>query len=208
VFFFLMPPVHTALPALLAWVGGALFTAKMLLNPFASAKSPWEITERGWARRLPVEVIMANDLPVMLDSRVRGHITYGQNPFVLLYFLDQHAWPPEPEGMWISGAGRADVIVRSVDPLDRLSITATSPIRTTLVASAGAAESTVPITPGATVTFDLPVTGVKGFRSYFYLLSARSTDGFVPRLSDPSSHDDRNLGVQLRFQAVNTVAGK
>ena len=66
--FFLMPPLGSAAPALLAWLGGALFTAKILVNPFASAKFTWQITERGFARRLPVELTMAPDLPVMLDT--------------------------------------------------------------------------------------------------------------------------------------------
>ena len=69
--------------------------------------------------------------------------------------------------------------------------------------SAGGAERTIAIEPGAPVAFDLPVSGVRGFHNYSYLLSARSTEGFVPRLLDPASHDDRNLGVQLQFQAVN-----
>ncbi len=198
--FFLMPPLTSAMPVLLTWIGGALFTAKMLVNPFATARSPWEIVERGWARRLPVELTMAGDLPAMLAQPPRGQIRYGRNPGTTLYFLDQHAFPPEPEGMWIAGSGRADIIVRCSEPLDHLTITASSPIKTALIVSAGAAELTVPLTPGANATFDLPLSGVKGFRSYYYLLSARSTEGFTPRLNDPTSRDNRNLGVQIAFQ--------
>jgi hypothetical protein len=33
---------HVTLPGLLAWLGGALFTAKMLVNPFYAAKFTWE----------------------------------------------------------------------------------------------------------------------------------------------------------------------
>ena len=206
--FFLMPPLTSAVPALLAWTVGALFTAKMLVNPFGSASRPWETVERGWARRLPVELTMALDLPLRLAQPIRGRILYGHDPFVQLYFLDQNAWPPEPEGMWVSGSGRADVIVRSVDALDHLSVTANARVRTTLIVSAGSAEKTIPIEPGTPATFDLPVFGVRGFRSHAYLLSARSTEGFVPRLHDPGSKDDRNLGVQISFQAVNAPAGK
>ena len=46
--FFLMPPLGSTLPALLAWVGGALFTAKMLVNPFVAAKFTWETTSAAW----------------------------------------------------------------------------------------------------------------------------------------------------------------
>ena len=106
--FFVMPPFETASVAVLAWIGGALFTAKMVVNPFYSAKFTWEATQRGWARRLPVELTMANDLPVMLDPAIKARIPYGRGPIVLLYFLDQHAYPPEPDGMWVSGSGRAE----------------------------------------------------------------------------------------------------
>ena len=104
--FFILPPFEGSASALIAFSGGALFTAKMVVNPLYSAKFTWEATERGWARRLPVELTMANDLPVMLDPSIKGRIPYGHDPAVLLYFLDQHAFPPEPHGMWISGSGR------------------------------------------------------------------------------------------------------
>ena len=52
--FFLIPPLGSASPGVLAWIGGALFTAKMLINPFAAAKFTYLTTERGPARRLPV----------------------------------------------------------------------------------------------------------------------------------------------------------
>ena len=206
--FFLMPPIETALPGLLAWLGGALFTAKMLVNPFVAAKFTWETTERGWARRLPVELTMANDLPVRLAQPLRAHILYPQPnnmPTVLLYFLDQHAFPPEPDGMWIAGDGRAEIIVRTDRPIDHLSASAYSPIQTVFIVSAGAETMTIPMKPRVRVYFDLPMSGVKGFRSWDYLLSARSTEGFTPRLQDPNLHDDRNLGVQMTFTAVVAV---
>ena len=192
---------------MLAWIGGALFTAKMLMNPFAAAKFTWEATERGWARRLPVELTMANDLPVRLAQPPRAHILYGHEgdvPTVLLYFLDQHAYPPEPDGMWIAGDGRADIIVRTDRPIHHLTVTAFSPIQTIFSASAGGPTVTVPIRPRTSVTFDLPVSGVQGFRSWSYLLSASSTEGFIPHLLNPADpqHDGRNLGVQMKFTAV------
>ena len=79
-------------PAILAWIGGALFTAKMLVNPFVAAKFPYLTTERGFARRLPVELTMANDLPIVLIAGPRAHSWFND---VLLYFLDEHAYPPE-----------------------------------------------------------------------------------------------------------------
>lgn len=211
VLFFLMPravPWH----AVLAFAGGALFTAKILVNPFVSAKNTWEIAERGFARRLPVELTMANDLPVMLAQPPRGHIPYRNGREVLLYFLDPHAFPPEPVGhaadgatlwgMWISGSGRAEVIVRADYRVEAIEVEAASPIRTVLTVSFGATPVTVTLEPQKTSTFTVRASGVRGWKDYNYLLTARSTEGFIPHLVDPTSTDYRNLGAQLRFRPV------
>ena len=202
--FFITPPLGSTLPGLVAWLGGALFTAKMLIDPFGAAKHPNDITAKGFARRLPVEITMANDLPIMLEG-ARAHSWFHD---VLLYFLDEHAYNPEPpapdgqEYLWIAGDGRADILMRCEWPIDHLTITADSPIKTTFVVSAGAGQSTIPIAPGRPVTFDVPASGMRDYRSYAYLLSARSSDGFTPRLLDPASSDARNLGVRIRFTPV------
>ena len=201
--FFIVPPLSGSWAGLLAWAGGALFTAKMVVNPFVAAKFTWEATERGFARQLPVELTMANDLPVRLDTSLRARIPYGQNPTVFLYFLDRHAFPPEPPGMWVAGDGRADIIVRSVDPIDHLTVTARSPIRTTFSMSMGAGTVTRTIGPKTSVTFDVPASGVRGLNSYAYLMTALSSDGFTPRVQDPSSGDDRNLSVLVNFSVTS-----
>jgi hypothetical protein len=201
VLFFLVPPLGSALPGMVAWIGGALFTARMLVNPFVAAKFTWELTERGMARRLPVEVTMAQDLPVMLAQPLRGRVQYGHDPFLLLYFLDQNAFPPEPAGMWVSAAGRADIIVRAVDPIHHLAIEAESPIRTTLTVSIGAGEVAIDLEPRTVVTFDVPAAGVRSQFGYAYLMHAQASEGFVPHLL-VGNGDYRNLGAQMRFRPV------
>jgi hypothetical protein len=203
--FFLLPPLTATTPAIVAWIGGALVTAKMVVNPFVTAKFPYDPPERGFARRFPVELTMANDLPIMLDTP-RAHLWFSD---VMLYFLDHHAYVPEVidrttgrQGIWIAGDGRADIIVRCEWPIDHLTVTAESRVRTTFSATMGARRSTVAIEPGKPVTFDVSASGVRGLNSYAYLLSARSTDGFTPHLLDPSSDDYRNLGVLITFKAV------
>jgi hypothetical protein len=199
--FFLIPPAAGAWLGMLAWVGGALFTAKMLANPFVAAKYTWLTTEKGPVRRLPVELTMANDLPVMLAQPLRGHVHYGpydENGF-LLYFLDQNSWPPEPQGMWISGSGRTDVIVRTVKPVDRIVAELQSPIHTTVTVAMGDKPVTVMLKPGVMATISVPASGVRGLQSYAYLLTVRSTDAFIPHLIDPANPDYRNLGAQMRF---------
>jgi hypothetical protein len=205
VVFFLVPPLRSMTAPVVAGIGGALFTAHMLMHPFVTAKYTYLMSESGPARILPVELTMPNDLPVALSSApVRAHIPYGDDPVMLLYFLDQNAFPPEPMGMWV-GNHRADIIVRTEDPLDHLVITAESPIQTTLTVSAGAEAVTVPIAPNAPVHFNVPARGVRGFQSYEYLMSAKASEAFVPHLLDPKSGDYRTLGAQLRFSAVRAV---
>ena len=208
--FFLTPPLASAIPPLIAWVGGAMFTAKMLVNPFVAAKFPNQTTERGFARRLPVELTMANDLPIMLEG-LRAHAWISD---VLMYFLDEHAYYPERidsdghQGVWIAGDGRADILVRCEWPIDHLMMTAESRIPTIFFVSMGEAESQVRLEPNKPRTFDVPAAGVRDLRSYAYLLSARSSGGFTPHLQDPSTDDKRNLGVLIRFTAVPKSAPK
>ncbi len=205
--FFLIPPLPSAAPGVLAWAVGALFTAKMLVNPFVAAKFPYQTTERGAARRLPVELTMANDLPIMLDP-YRSHLLYGQEPArVLLYYLDNNASTPEPGiGIWVGGGGRADILVRASQPVAALRMTVESPIHTTFTASAGGPVIVMVIAPQTPITFDVPVEGVRGWHDYSWLLSVRSSDGFVPHLFDPASKDSRNLGALMRFSAIVPTA--
>ncbi|HYM24132.1 MAG TPA: hypothetical protein VEU08_13025, partial [Vicinamibacterales bacterium] len=188
--FFLVPSVSMA-PALIAWIGGALFTAKMLVDPFWAAKYTYDIPARGFARRLPVELTMAGDLPIDLD-RARSRVPYGP---MYLYFLDEHAYPPElagddPQpGVWVGGAGRADIIVRSDHPLDHFAMTAEAPIRTTLTVSAGSTVRTIVIERGKRISFDVPVSDVRELYGYACLLRAQSSGGFIPHLLDGKSDD-------------------
>jgi len=212
--FFLMPASASIVPALIAWIGGSLFVAKMVLNPFVAAKFPWESPERGFARKLPVELRMANDLPVRLAQPLRAPVEYRRDPLLKLYFLDRHAWPPEeagtnPDGstrhaMWISGGGRADIIVRCANPVYHFAVTVESPIPTVFTVSAGAAEKTITLQPSTRVEFLLPADGIRDVRSYAYLVSARSSEGFIPRLMEPGNTDARNLGASMTLQAITT----
>lgn len=205
VLFFLTPPIESSATALLAWLGGALFTAKMLVNPFVAAKFPYQTTERGFARLLPVEITMANDLPIMLIAGPRAHTWFRDT---LLYFLDEHAYPPEVidaeghTGVWIAGDGRADIIMRCEWPIDHLRMTVISPVPTVFIVSGGSTRSRIALTPDKPVTFDLPVSGVRDLRSYAYLLSAQSTEGFVEHLRNPASKDYRNLGALITYTAI------
>ena len=199
---FLMPPMTSVAPGLVTWLIGALFTARMLVNPFAAAKFTWEMYERGMPRRLPVELPMSQDLPVALAQPMRSPIPYS-DPGLRLSFLDQNAWPPEPPGMWISGAGRAEIIFRAERPVRHLLVEAESRIRTTVTVSLGGDDVRVVVEPKKITTFVVPAgSPVPGrYGDSVYLMTTHSSEGFVPHLVDGSA-DYRNLGALLRFRAV------
>ena len=54
-------------------------------------RTPNLVAARGFVRSFPVEVTMANDLPIALDP-ARAHLWFSD---VLLSFLDKHAYIPE-----------------------------------------------------------------------------------------------------------------
>ena len=108
--FFLLPAGRSALPGVILWVAGALFTAQILVDPFVAAKRTWQHAEQGLFRTLPVELTMVNDLPVRLDQG-RSRIPYGSDPTLLLSYLDRNAWRPDTSGIWIAGDARGEIIV-------------------------------------------------------------------------------------------------
>jgi hypothetical protein len=200
-FLFLCPPMHTLRPAIAAWVGGTLFTAHILISPFLSAKRPYLSVEHGALRLLPVELTMVNDLPIMLD-RPRARVPYGRDPQVLLYFLDHNAYLPEPPGIWVAGSSRADLIVRTAFPLQKLTLTLRAPVANTVTVSAGGPATSIEVKPGVPAIVSLEPDGVYARRRWAYLLRVKTRDGFVPRLIEPGSRDARFLGVAIDIAAT------
>jgi hypothetical protein len=185
-------------------VGGAVFIGQILVNPFVSAKSPWIGVQSGPLRRLPVELTMVNDLPVMLEAS-RARVRYGSDPELLLYFLDDHAYRPEPGGLWVAGEAESEIIVRTGEALDRFQVTlrTLAPNRVTLSAGADARE--VEVGPGDVVVVSVPAEAVESGGAYAYLLRIATASGAVPALVDPNSRDRRHLGalIDIRGHRAN-----
>ena len=197
-FFFLTPTLGTIAP-LMAWLGGGLFTAQILLNPFVSADRPYLFVERGLLRTLPVELTMVHALPINLDAP-RSRVSHG-DPAVLLYYLDHNAYLPEPDGVWIAAQKRADIVVRSGPPLFEVVLTLMSPVKNTVSLQMGGAWRQVDLEPGIRRDITLVPDGVYSRRSWAYLLSVRTDNGFVPKLVELGSDDSRFLGVLLNVIA-------
>ena len=196
VLLFLTPPLASVVPAMVAWTGGALFTAHVLVNPFIAAKQPYLIAERGLLRTLPVELTMVDDLPIALDAR-RHRIPYNTEPALLLSLLDQNAYRSDTLEFWTAGRNRADIIVRSQTRLSSVVATLRSPIPNRVTISLGGDEATLDLRPNATAEVPLAPDGIQARGRWGYLLSVRPRTGFTPRLAGQGSPDNRFLGVQV-----------
>ena len=198
VLLFLTPPLGSFAPAIVAWAGGALFTAHVLVNPFVAAKQPYRIAERGLLRALPVELTMVDDLPVALDVG-RHRIPYDTDPALLLSLLDQNAYRPNALEFWVAGRRRADVVVRSPTRLASVSATLRSPVPNRVTISLGGDKATVDLRPGVSVEVSLTPNGVYSRRRWGYVLSVHPRTGFTPRLAGQGAPDNRFLGVLVKL---------
>jgi hypothetical protein len=198
---FLVPPLTGVLPGAIAWIGGALFTAHLIMNPFYASKYVWENTQSAIFRLFPVELTMVNDLPVMLNT-MRARVLYREKPTLLLYHLDDNSFTPEPAGMWIAGASKAEIIVRCDEPLEGFKVTLHSPIANRATLGMGGPSVTVTLEPGRLAEVFLPARGVHSKWSDAYLFVASCERGFIPHLRDSSSKDNRFLGVQINLEPV------
>ena len=199
--FFLIPTARTVLPGVIMWVGGALFVAQILVDPFVAASRPWQNTQRGLFRVLPVELTMVNDLPVQLDQG-RSRIRYGDDPQLLLYYLDDNAWRPEGAGIWVAGESRADIIVRTFPPLAELEITLRSPVANAATVTVDGSRLHTELTPNETMTLRVPIDGVFARGAQTFVLTVETESGFVPQLFRPGSRDGRFLGVQVGLEGI------
>ena len=204
-FLFLTPSLRGLAPVIAAWIGGWLFVGQILVNPFVSAKQPYLAPARGLLRLLPVELTMVRDLPIALDQ-ARARVEYGENPTVQLYFLDRNASLPEPESIWIYGNRRAEIIVRDAVELETITVSARSPIAVDVEIAIGGGRGRMSLEPGIPGSVTIRPGGVYSRQSWAYLLRVTTSAGFVPRLRDPDSDDNRFLGAVISLTVVPVEA--
>jgi hypothetical protein len=215
--FLVLIPTGIAMPsALTAFVGGALCTAQIVLNPFFVSLPPGgEHTKRGTLRLFPIELTLLHDLPVAQQrERMRQPIgppdPAGQT---FAYFLDDNTFNPEetpPKSgdwwFWVKGAAKADVVLRApVAPLAHAKWVSKTIVRLNVEIRNGEVQNRVTVATGREsrmlnmapgelqkVVLDVP-QGVPFRRdvqptSYLYNLSVKTTHGFVPFLLEPCAN--------------------
>jgi hypothetical protein len=199
---FLMPPVESLAAVLMPWAIGALFTARIALNPFYSSFNPASHTESGPQRLLPVEMTLLNNLPI--TTRIeRVRVWFGTAPRFQVYFLDDNAYPREGEAFWMRGDSRADLMLKAVEPATKLRLTVNGGSTAVRVAArVSGASVSKDVAPGESAWLELPLPPgfpYQGARTWSVTLSV--SGGFVPMFTE-GSRDNRFLGVMVKPELV------
>ena len=217
-FLLLTPPLSGLGAAGVALTVGALFTSKILLNPWYASFNPGDHMKAGPLRWLPLELTLLNDLPVAAHPE-RTKQLLGGDPPVLAYFPDDNAYDREPDGwFWVRGRSRAEVILRApvvnagggqfvTKAITRLAIELqNNPFADRVTVSTGRESRTLEMKPDEAARIELEVAAGVPYRrdeqptSYVYVLTIGTTSGTVPFLMAPgASPDSRYLGVRVHI---------
>jgi hypothetical protein len=224
-FLLLIPATAGLGSATAAFLGGTLFTAQIVLNPFYASLRAGEHTKSGPLRLLPIELTLLHDLPVAQDGdRMRKEVGPPSQPQAFAYFPDDNAYNPEqtpPNSrdwwFWVKGDSKAEVVLRApvlslggdkwvTKAITRLNVDVRNGAAANRVTVATGAESqTFDMTPGELKTILLGVPSGVPFRrevqptSYLYMLSITTTAGFVPFLENPCPQRDNCPPGDPRF---------
>ena len=208
VMLFLLPPIESIGLAFAPWLLGALFVAPMVMNPFEAAFKPAGNADRGPLRRLPVELTLLNDLPIMTDP-ARGRIWYGDlglgDPGFIVAFLDDNAFGKEADkSFWIRGESRAEFVIKMDRPIRRAIFTvAAGPVPADVTIAVGRRSQSLHLDAGQSQ--QIALTMPPGFPyekeiqgGLLWKASVSSSSGFTPMFHDPNAKDVRFLGVRVK----------
>jgi hypothetical protein len=212
IFLFLLPPVSSLAVAILPWIVGGIFMAKLVLTPFTTSIAPGTYADAGPLRIFPVELSNLNDLPIVTDRGARigwfgddpDRQAGIQDPGFQIYFLDKNAYR-ENKTFWTRGESRAEFLVKTDRPMKRIIFSVTAgPVATRVRVKLAGRSQDVELTPGETrlVTFAL----IDGFPyidrddrkpRFVWHASVSSSEGFVPLFVE-ASNDNRFLGAHVK----------
>lgn len=205
---FLVPRGRERLFAILG-LAGLVFVAPMFVAPVRHALDPGDHAKHGAYRYLPPELSMLNDLAVFGETwrkkRPVGDVDRDPAAYYL-YFPDDGAFGREEKdgvtGFWLRGNARAEVFLRALEPVKRLTLRVTAGGRGDVVTLRVAGESRT-LELGPNETREVVFTPPEGFpykATYVSVLGFRST-----RASrSPDGADTRELGafVSARLEVV------
>ena len=124
------------------------------------------------------------------------------NPRILLYFMDDAAWPTEG-GFWVAGAADAEIVVRAGERLHGLMLTIHAPQPNVVRFDAGAGSQTLTLARGETTRLFLPATiEALARRIRVRDVGPRPNAGSCRTSPMRRSDDERFLGVDVKVAGV------
>jgi hypothetical protein len=213
IFLFLLPPVTSMAVAILPWIVGGIFMAKLVLNPFTASFRPGSYAEAGPLRLLPVELSNVNDLPINTERDQRV-VWFGddpdrqegtQDPGFQIYFLDRNAFREADKTFWTKGEARAEFLIKTDRPMRRLMYALSAgPVPTKVRVTLEGRSQDVELGAGETrqIVFAMgegfPYMKLDdGLPRFVWNASVSSSEGFVPLFREGGS-DTRFLGVRVK----------
>ena len=207
-FLFLIPPVTRLSAALVPWIGGALFTAPLVLNPFVTSFRPGDHAKSGPFRWLPMELTLVYDWPINNQAE-RMRVWFGDNPGqrdpgFQIYFFEDNAFTETDKSFWVRGESRAEFLVKTDRPMKRLVLTLTAgpePVRVEARLSGRSQE--VSLAPGESqqIAFAMGPGFLYQGTWPVWVASISASSGFVPIFYGDST-DTRFLGVRVKPMLV------
>ena len=202
---FLVPSATGLFATIVATAVGVAFTGALVASPLREAREPWLGVEGAPYRWFPVELTLALDLPASIRGPQWSHVPFLLDPVVLFTYLDDNTYFAEGDGLWIAGHATTDIIIRTEQPMLKLTLTISGKyVPNDVTATLDGHTERASIEPGksATLTFT-PRPGVWAHASYGVVLRLTTTRGFVPtevgeRPGPGQQPDTRNLGVFIQ----------
>ncbi len=122
--FFLLPATASLGPALAIGIVWSTFVAQIVMSPFFSSFNPSFHTKRLPYTLLPVELTMLHDLPFNVHARSRL-VEFDSPATFDAYFIDDETYRkerPDATGFWLGAAHEAEVILRTREPIDTITL--------------------------------------------------------------------------------------
>lgn len=195
---------------LLPFAAAGLWTASVIAVPVQQIAP--EFTLQTHVRSATFQRLLPLELTLLSHGRIPGYWieNWGQGTWIL---RKDNFFPQErnPNGVWVRGDSRTEVIVVSPLQLETIWFTAYSPLTgNVLTVDSGEDRAVVDFSQAdgvAGVPVEVAVEPVArdlgffdGHRSeYFYRFVLETTDGWMPMRRDPESRDPRYLSTFLSF---------
>jgi hypothetical protein len=184
----------------------AIMSGALALNPIDTMTHYRDASKRDVYNRFLPEITLLNSWPVDDLNHVRV-------PFegYFAYFADDNHWGKELDGIWVKGDAQTAFVLRCWKPEDVIRVKLTNGgVHNRIQIRIGSARYNIKADPGERFSFEIDPGNPKlfynlGFTdrpsrpSFCYPVTVSTTDGFIPKFTEPGNDDSRFLGCFIQI---------